>query len=488
MLPPQPGCSLPSVAQLLLPQLALPTSGLTDAAHSTKDSQLAVIGIDVDADSLVLWRGRDFRWLFNNLDDRGKPVDFPDGQLILETDTGGQHNAVQLVEVNQANDGEYKLGLDGVWSDDIDYNDVSHNAAGQPGAIADALEGMSNIGVGNVIVSPQKLYPVWRLNVELNGTSRNEIQELNIVSLLSWLGIGSNSGKMTLTYQHSSTDPIAIDASAATIQAALESLPRIGPGNVIVTQVSSGKFQFEFVGALAARDIDQVLVTAYKSDSSNFFDKLADQLTTVTTRTIQAGRKAVLNEQVMNLLNKYINQFFDLFDEIIGMNLQFVIEDNLNFTIVCTGTRAFEEIDLLTFGVDVTNSMIRDFLDGILDITGMFETISVDFYWKRLFTVEFTGDLAEKEVPRLIGDASGLMNDTTDPDVVPIVKATVVKPGKNRYDLWYFSVSNSTASIKIESEECDKIQPRCKWQLYFLPDGEPAGGDPIGRGMVQKVG
>jgi hypothetical protein len=43
------------------------------------------------------------------------------------------------------------------------------------------------------------------------------------------------------------------------------------------------------------------------------------------------------------------------------------------------------------------------------------------------------------------------------------------------------------ASIKVESEEADTIGARTLWQLVFLSDGEPAGGDPIARGSVSVV-
>ena len=48
---------------------------------------MADIGIRVDQDTLVLWRGRDFKWAFDNLDESGDPVAFPAGRLYFEFDT-----------------------------------------------------------------------------------------------------------------------------------------------------------------------------------------------------------------------------------------------------------------------------------------------------------------------------------------------------------------------------------------------------------------
>lgn len=48
---------------------------------------MADIGIRLEGDTLVLWRGRDFKWNFENLDANGQPVDFPPGRLYFEFQT-----------------------------------------------------------------------------------------------------------------------------------------------------------------------------------------------------------------------------------------------------------------------------------------------------------------------------------------------------------------------------------------------------------------
>jgi hypothetical protein len=50
---------------------------------------------------------------------------------------------------------------------------------------------------------------------------------------------------------------------------------------------------------------------------------------------------------------------------------------------------------------------------------------------------------------------------------------------------WEFTISGSRASLKIESEEADKVLARTCWQLVWLPDGEAAGGDPVAYGKVK---
>ncbi len=46
------------------------------------------IGIATEGSTLYLWKGRDFRWSFKNLDESGNPVNFPAGTLFFEFQTG----------------------------------------------------------------------------------------------------------------------------------------------------------------------------------------------------------------------------------------------------------------------------------------------------------------------------------------------------------------------------------------------------------------
>lgn len=51
-----------------------------------------------------------------------------------------------------------------------------------------------------------------------------------------------------------------------------------------------------------------------------------------------------------------------------------------------------------------------------------------------------------------------------------------------------FVIDGSVATIKIEHEVADTIPNRTKFQLVFLHEGEPAGGDPVSIGSVQRQG
>ena len=50
---------------------------------------------------------------------------------------------------------------------------------------------------------------------------------------------------------------------------------------------------------------------------------------------------------------------------------------------------------------------------------------------------------------------------------------------------WPFTIVGAQATVKVESDVVDKVPARTRWQLVWLPDGEPAGGDPLARGLVK---
>lgn len=62
-------------------------------------------------------------------------------------------------------------------------------------------------------------------------------------------------GTFTLTFGGQTTSGLAHNASAATVEAALEALSTIGQGNVQVTGSAGGPYTVEFVGALAKTNV-----------------------------------------------------------------------------------------------------------------------------------------------------------------------------------------------------------------------------------------
>ncbi|AER48194.1 hypothetical protein BLUE7_6 [Mycobacterium phage Blue7] len=320
---------------------------------------MADIGIRVDADDIVLWRGRDFKWNFENLDLNGDPADYPAGRLFFELQTGGEHNAIHRVHLSGATGGTYTLNLNGTDTPAIDFSDVSENPQGLTGDLQDAVD--AAVGEGNAVVHPVTLYPAWTMHFNLN------------------------SGKP-------------------------------------------------------------------------------------------------LTEQLVNTINKATNDFFDTFEQLLGVDVEMTVTDSLNFTIRVTSRRSFDEVGVVTFLVDVTSAAVKTFFNAVSGLVGAVNTVNIDFYWNRTYDIEFTGDLAEMTVPATTADGTLLVGADKN------IYVTVEEAGKNELTLWDFEVEGSLATIKVESEECDKIGNRTKWQLVFLADGETAGGDPVALGWISKVG
>ncbi|QBJ00196.1 hypothetical protein SEA_PHARAOH_6 [Mycobacterium phage Pharaoh] len=448
---------------------------------------MSTIGIEIDQDELVLTRGRDFRWSFENLDTANQPIPFPTGDLYFELETGGETNSIQQVEITGADSGEYRLNFDGTLSDPIDYYQASDTPYDLSIDVRSALENIPAIGAGNVRVSRTGLNPVWNLNFQLTGTPQNEIQELSVVNLLGWLGQQLGEGAMVLSYRESDSEPISFESNAATIQATLESLPQIGKGNVVVTQTDpKGIFKLEYQNLLAARDIEQIKVRAYEKNAGDFFGGgiTGNLLTVLGSKTIQNGRRSVLDGRMMDTLTQKINDFFSLFDDRLPLNMEFVIQSPTKFTIVCRGTKGYREIDLKTFDLIFSAQMLKTYLNNTTLLNGAITSVTVDQYWNHLYGVEFINDMGFKPQPLLVGDASGLHTSVTAIPLVPQINTTYIERGQSAMTLWPFVVEGTMAHLKIESDDADRIQPRTKWQLVFLPDGEPAGGEPIARGQV----
>lgn len=87
------------------------------------------------------------------------------------------------------------------------------------------------------------------------AVARNEIQTLTITG-------SPTGGTLTITWNGQTTDPIAFDATAADVQAALEALSNVGEGNVICDDgpLPGSTVDIEFVKDLG--QASQVLATA----------------------------------------------------------------------------------------------------------------------------------------------------------------------------------------------------------------------------------
>jgi hypothetical protein len=87
--------------------------------------------------------------------------------------------------------------------------------------------------------------------VQASATGTNEVQKVELL-------YGPTGGTFTLTFQGLTTGGIAYNASAATVQTALEALANIAVGDVTVTGAAGGPWTCTFQLAWAATDLEQM--------------------------------------------------------------------------------------------------------------------------------------------------------------------------------------------------------------------------------------
>ncbi|EDL60556.1 LamG domain-containing protein [Gimesia maris] len=196
-----------------------------------------------------------------------------DGSVVLTADTAGVPfvvtvvigtgtNEKQLVTLTGATGGTFTLTWNGQTTDPIAYN-------ASAATVQTELEALSNIDSGDVTVTGSNGGPytveftgdLAATNVTLitaSGTSltgsANEEQTVTIIN-------SPSGGDFTLTFNGQTTDVIAHNASAATVQSELEGLANIKVGDVDVTGSDGGPWTVEFIGDLAKTDVS-LLVAA----------------------------------------------------------------------------------------------------------------------------------------------------------------------------------------------------------------------------------
>lgn len=91
-------------------------------------------------------------------------------------------------------------------------------------------------------------------NIVADGQT-NEVQDVTISG-------DPTGGSFTLTFDGQTTDPIAYNASAGAVQAALTGLSNIRTGDVIVDGASGGPYTVTFTGSYRGTDVTQMTATS----------------------------------------------------------------------------------------------------------------------------------------------------------------------------------------------------------------------------------
>ncbi len=201
-------------------------------------------------------------------EEAGKP-------FVVTITIGTGTNEIQVVTlVGSPTGGSFTLDFAGQETANI-ASDASEET------VQTALEGLSNIEVGDVLVTGDAGGP-WTIEFQgalsdtdvallladdtlLEGT--NEEQTITLASC--------SGGTFALEFGEETTDPIAHNADAATIQSELEALTGIGAGNVTVS--GTGPWVVEFIGDLKSTNVS--LITVDGSNLTGVLDVSIDETT-----------------------------------------------------------------------------------------------------------------------------------------------------------------------------------------------------------------
>lgn len=184
--------------------------------------------------------------------------------------TDGVTDEKQSIILTGQEGGVFRLAYGGQETADIAYN-------ASAATVVAALEALSTIGAGNVTATGGALpgtAVVLTFTGPLGGTNIDEITFVPQGRVVrKTLGVGGETpaneeqyiticgcdgGHFKILFEDEASADIAYNASAATVQAALEALSTIGAGRVSVTgnALPHGKLTVEFVGDAAATPMD----------------------------------------------------------------------------------------------------------------------------------------------------------------------------------------------------------------------------------------
>jgi len=187
------------------------------------------------------------------------------GTIIEVKSVGGlaaTNEQQRLLFSNTPNSGNFTITFDGQTTGNIAYTAAA-------GDVQTALEALSNIGAGNVSVSGafaigftiEFIGALAATNLPEITAASSLLLDINELQNLAFSAV-PDSGNFTLTFDTKTTTALPFNATAASIEAALEALTNIGAGNVSVSGNFANDFLIEFTGTLAATDVAEITVAS----------------------------------------------------------------------------------------------------------------------------------------------------------------------------------------------------------------------------------
>ncbi|MBL8828887.1 MAG: autotransporter-associated beta strand repeat-containing protein, partial [Planctomycetaceae bacterium] len=237
-------------------------------------------------------------------------------QPTIASPGSGIGREVQQITLVGASNGSAIFDLGGARSSSINWTAVT------AGTLQSTLENIATIGAGNVtVIGPATASSTATYSIVFN----NNLAGINLPQLLlnnagftaasltfaqqsdgaqfneaQRVVFSANSGTYALGFNGQTAAGIAFDATAATVQTALEALSNIAPGDVVVTG-TPGNFGVYFTGALANQDVAELTLDASTLATTTAVSILTTQNGTttsapVTIATVQDGDTLALDE------------------------------------------------------------------------------------------------------------------------------------------------------------------------------------------------
>lgn len=257
--------------------------------------------------------------------------------------------------------------------------------------------------------------------------------------------VGANGGTYVLDRADGVGSPsfsLPFDASQEVVKQAIEDLSGVGEGNVTCTGYYTPQWIF----------------------------------------TVDWSDAMPLSAGVVELFNVTVHAAFSALDFItggLGVYLDGHYESSsFVFRLTYKGSLIQQElINFVAGAIGTIITTINNALTAIEQFSGEIADISLIYAPIRRFEYEFVNEKALTPMPALTA-VSSLTGHSPTLSVVQDAR------GRAPFTIWEFEIEGPEATIKIESEDCDVIPSRTPWQLVFMPDGEPKGGDAIGRGKT----
>lgn len=155
-------------------------------------------------------------------------------------------NEIQTITIN-ADGGTFTVTFDSQTTDPLAWNISAAN-------LQTALEGLTSIGAGNILVTEADQVYTLEFTGDLAAT---DVDEVTCNDTLLELGGGSGTATPDTVSDGVPPSELAWNAAASVVQSALEALPSIGSGNILVTK-SELVYTLEFIGDLAQQNVEQV--------------------------------------------------------------------------------------------------------------------------------------------------------------------------------------------------------------------------------------